>query len=105
AGSGDGIGAKAAEFTVKLGFQIKKNGERYCGHDGHHHDGEQRGKRPVAAHPCGFYHQAHQQGGAVHASPRSTTAGSKRMALRTAPVLPANATASPAKITMGSTTG
>src|SRR5947208_9294032 len=101
----NGVGPKTREFTAQLGFEIGINSQRYGGNSCNHANRKQSCKCAVFAHPGGLDQQAHEQGAAAHASPRSTTAGSKCMALRIAPELPAKATSSALKITMASTTG
>src|ERR1700694_32969 len=101
----DRVRAKTTEFAVELGSHIGIHAERHRCHGCHHGDREQRGQGAVFAHPCGFHQKQKNQLGAAHASPRSTTAGSKRMALRIAPVLPANVITRAPNSTMASTTG
>src|SRR5205807_1572401 len=101
----DHVRAKTAELAVELSSHIGINAERHGSQGSHHSNGEQGGQRTVLAHPCGLHQQQKNQLCAAHASPRSTTAGSKRMALRMAPVLPINVITKAPNSTMASTTG
>src|SRR5262249_5886547 len=101
----DDIGSVAAKLMAKFALQVGVDSQ-YRGCDGgHNRHREQRGHGTILAHPGGSYQQPHQEPQAAQASPRKTTAGSKRMALRTAPALPRNVTASAVPITTAITTG
>src|SRR5215472_5755138 len=101
----DDVGAETAELPAEFVFEVEIQGESRRRHGGHDGNGDERGEGTVFAHPGSFEQEARKEFEAAHASPRSTTAGSKRMALRTAPALPKKVTASAAQRISARTTG
>src|SRR6185437_13579050 len=103
--SDDHIRPERLKFMAQLVFQVVVDGQTGGGDGRHNRHRDQRRQGPVFAHPCCLNQEPRKKLLAAHASPRSTTAGSKRMALRTAPALPANVTMSAATIVNAITTG
>src|SRR5215471_17373829 len=93
----DDVGAETAELPAQFVFEIEIQGESRRRHSGHDSNRDECRERTVFAHPGSFEQEVRKEFEAAHASPRSTTAGSKRMALRTAPALPKKVTASAAQ--------
>src|SRR5262249_171853 len=99
------MGAETANLQAESVVQIGIHSDCGRGDGCHHGHSDERGQRAVLAYPRGFDQQAQEKLAAAHASPRSTTAGSNCMALRTAPALPAKVMVSAAKRISASTTG
>src|SRR6185312_10280002 len=103
--SDDHIRPERLKFMAQLVLQIVVDGQTGGGDGRHNRHRDQRRQRSIFAHPCCLNQEPRKKLPPAHASPRSTTAGSKRMALRTAPVLPANVTIRAATMISASTTG
>src|SRR5579884_160589 len=102
---GDHICAEPAKLAAECPFQIGIKRKSSSGNGRHHSHGDQRSQGAVFTDQSGFKQEAKKKLTAAQASPRSTTAGSNCMALRTAPALPRKVTSSAASITAASTTG